>query len=313
MNAEEPSVGLSRIRLIGELMNNSFARARRAWSDRDIAAYQQLARLQVGLGADYLTLNLDATQALTVRREEMLAFLPELVPALQDAVAVPISFDNPGVDYHQVALAHYDAAIGGAPILNSVAASRPDLEAMLDLIQAHDTLAIAMASERFADGGSAQCLTPEEVHGAALTLVEMLRRRAGRRNDQIIVDTGLPPVGADTYGLVNTGLDAMRLIRRDQELEGVHLSVGLSNFSWGLPGDKKAAIERAYLTLATEAGLDMALGNPEKRPQPLPWDDPMVGQLRRALEAGRPGAGETQEDAGFRQAEALMAMLTEVA
>ena len=33
-------------RLIGELMNNSFARARRAWSARSVKDYQHLARLQ---------------------------------------------------------------------------------------------------------------------------------------------------------------------------------------------------------------------------------------------------------------------------
>ena len=30
-------------KLIGELMNHSFARARRAWANRDVAAYQKLA------------------------------------------------------------------------------------------------------------------------------------------------------------------------------------------------------------------------------------------------------------------------------
>src|SRR4051794_25924832 len=53
-------------KLIGELINNSFARAARAWAGRDVAAYQKLAKLQTDLGADYLTLNIDGTQTMRV-------------------------------------------------------------------------------------------------------------------------------------------------------------------------------------------------------------------------------------------------------
>ena len=55
-----------------------------------------------------------------------------------------------------------------------------------------------------------------------------------------------------------------------------------------------------------EVGLDYALANPEKSPGPLPADHPMVEKLRRALEQGRALDGESQETAGFRQAEAIM-------
>jgi hypothetical protein len=46
--------------IIGELMNHSYARARKAWGKRDIAGYQKLAKLQTELGASYLTLNLSS-------------------------------------------------------------------------------------------------------------------------------------------------------------------------------------------------------------------------------------------------------------
>src|SRR5206468_2510610 len=64
-----------KLHLIGELMNNSYARARKAFSERNVADYQHLARLQTDLGADFLTLNLDGTQRIQVRRSEMLALL----------------------------------------------------------------------------------------------------------------------------------------------------------------------------------------------------------------------------------------------
>src|SRR3954453_15842539 len=106
----------------------------------------------------------------------------------------------------------------------------------------------------------------DEVYGGAQQLVEMLQDKAARINEQIIIDPGLAPVGADTYGLVNIGLDAMRLIRNDPDLKGVHFIVGLSNFAWGTPRYIRDDLEKAYLTLGMEPGLDFALANPEKSP-----------------------------------------------
>jgi len=115
------------------------------------------------------------------------------------------------------------------------------------------------------------------------------------------LDPGLAPISADTYGLVNIGLDAIRLIRQDGELEGVHVSVGLTNFSFGVPKHIREGLENAYVTLATEAGLDCILGNPEKDLQLLDPDDRSLQVVRRALADGRPAEGESQEEAGFRQ------------
>jgi 5-methyltetrahydrofolate--homocysteine methyltransferase len=295
-----------KLHIVGELMNNSYARARKAFNARDPEGYRDLAKRQSELGADYLTLNLDGTQRIQVRRQEMLDFLPDVIPAIQEATSTPIAFDHPSVEYHKAALKHYDRKKSGAPILNSLAASRDHLDEMIELVKHYDTLAIVMASETFVPGGTAQCLNPQDSHRAAKHFVELLATKAGRRNDQIIIDPGLAPVGADTYGLVNIGLDAMRLISADPDLKGVHLIVGLSNFAWGTPREVRDEMEKAYLTLGMEAGLDFALANPEKTPVPLPSSHPMVDRLREALELGRPGDGETHETSGFRQAEAIM-------
>jgi len=300
-----------KLNIVGELMNNSYARARKAFTARDPRGYQELAKLQTRHGADFLTLNLDGTQRIQVRRHEMLDFLPDVIPAIQEATATPIAFDNPSVEYHKVALQHYDRKKSGPPILNSLAASREHLNEMIELVKHYDTLAVVMASETFVPGGTAQCLNPQDSHRAAKHFVELLRTKAGRRNDQIIIDPGLAPVGADTYGLVNIGLDAMRLIRADPDLKGVHLIVGLSNFAWGTPKGVREDLEKAYLTLGMEVGLDFALANPEKDPAPLPRDHPMVAKLRDALAQGRPGEGETHETSGYRQAEAIMAICSE--
>jgi len=299
------------LHVIGELMNNSYARARKAFVHRDLRGYQHLAAMQSALGATWLDLNLDGTQQLQVRPREMFDFLPDVIAAIQAVTPTPLCFDSPSVDYHRVALEHYDRSKSPAPILNSIAASREHLDEMIDLVRDHDTMVIVMASETFAPGGTAQCMNPHDSLRAAKQFVEILTAKANRRLDQILIDPGLAPVGADTYGLVNIGLDAMRLISTDPDLAGVHMVVGLSNFAWGTPKGVREELEKAYLTLGTEAGLDFAIANPEKSPAPLPVEHPMVAKLREALTLGRPQGGETIETSGFRQIEAVMGICAE--
>jgi 5-methyltetrahydrofolate corrinoid/iron sulfur protein methyltransferase len=296
----------TRLQIVGDLINNAYARARKAFRERSLAGYQELAKGQTALGVTYLDVNIDGTQQIQVRPQEMLDFLPDLIPALQEASPLPLCIDNPWVDYQRVALEHYDRARGGRPIVNSLAASRERLDEMLELVKAYDTMVVVMASERFVEGGTAQCLDPRDAHTAAKQFLELLTAKAGRTNDQILVDPGLAPVGADTYGLVNIGLDAMRLVRADPDLAGVHLSVGLSNFAWGTPKHIRHDLERAYLTIAVEAGLDFSIANPEGDPTPLPEGHETVKRLRHALDQGRAKPGEDRETAGFRQAEAVM-------
>ena len=301
-----------KLKVIGELINNSYGRARRAFRSKDLEGFQHLAKLQTDLGASYLTLNIDGTQHLQVKMEEMLAFLPDLIPAIQEVTHLPLSFDNPAVVYHKVALEHYNRDKGGRPIINSLAASREHLDEMIELVAEYDTMAIIMASEKFTEEGSAQCLNAEDAYQAAKHFTALLQDKAGRSNDQILIDPGLAPVGADTYGLVNIGLDAMKLLHDDPDMAGIHMIVGLSNFSFGTPKFIKEGLEKAYLTLAMRVGLDFALANPEKTPEPLPEDDPLVKNLEKALNQGRAVNGESQEMAGFRQAEAIMDIYREL-
>jgi cobalamin-dependent methionine synthase I len=301
-----------RLRIIGELINNAYARARKAWETRDVTGFQHLALLQAAAGVEFVNLNIDGTQRVSVRVPEMLEFLPKLIPAIQAVSDVPLSFDNPNIEYHKVALRVFDRAKSrGKPLFNSLAASRDQLPAMLELIRTHDMRCIVMASECFRpDGSTGQSLDPQQSYATVKRFADLLVTQAGRTLDDIIVDPGLAPVGADTYGLVNIGLDTMRLCHQDPHLRGLHFSVGLSNFAWGTPKGLKAQLERAYLTLGARVGLDYALANVEANSTPLPEDDPLVGQLEAALEAGRALAGESVEEAGFRQAAKIMELCT---
>jgi cobalamin-dependent methionine synthase I len=299
---------MPKIQIIGDIINNAYARARKAFEARDLTGYQHLAKFQVQKGAAAIDINIDGTQRIMVRQPEMLEFLPKLVPALQAATDVPLCFDNPSLAYHRTALASFDRSKSrGKPILNSLAASRTELAGMMELIREHDMRCIVMASEKFLpNGGSAQSFSAEEGHETVRRFVELLAEKANRTLDDIIVDPGLAPVGADTYGLVRIGLDTMRLVTADPQLKGIHFSVGLSNFAWGTPKAIKPLLEAAYLTLGARVGLDMALANVEHVTGPLPEDHPLVAQLESALQLARPAEGESVEAAGFRQAALIM-------
>ncbi|MGA2383187.1 MAG: dihydropteroate synthase [Gemmatimonadales bacterium] len=303
----------TKLHIIGDLINNAYGRARKAFSARSLEGYQALAKGQTALGCEWLDVNIDGTQQIQVRPPEMLAFLPDLIPALQAVSPLPLCIDNPSVNYQRVALEHYDRARAGGkpPIVNSIAASRERLDEMIELVKAYDAMAVVVVSERFVEGGTSQCFSPQDSLAAARDFVEMLAVKAGRRTDQILLDPGLAPVGADTYGLVNIGLDAMRLIRAEPDLAGVHISVGLSNFAWGTPKHIRGDLEKAYLRIATDAGLDFSIANPESGTTPLPAGHETVKRLQYALDQGRAAPGEERETAGFRQAEAVMAIWAE--
>lgn len=296
------------LHVIGELMNNSYGRARKAWQARRVAGYQELAKIQTDLGVSFLTLNVDGTQRLSVTLQEMLDFLPHIIPAIQEVTDVPLSFDNPNVAFHRECLRHYNPAKSkGRAILNSISISRNNIAEMIQLAREYNLNVIVMASE---------CLLPDGSHGSARTVgdilnatkyfVSMLREQAGIANERIIIDPGLAPVASDTSGLINLCLDSIRAIRSEKNLAGIHISVGLSNFAIGAPKPMQVPLERAFLALAMEAGLDFALSNPEKNTVPMSRDEKLVQSLIRILEAGRVRSGETQEDAGYRQLDALM-------
>jgi len=301
-------MGTTKLTVIGELMNNSYARARKAWQARRIEGYQELAEIQANLGASYLTLNLDGTQKLPVTLEEMLDFLPRVIPAIQEVTDVPISFDNPNVSFHRKCLEHFDPAKSkGRPILNSISVSRKNIDEMIQIARESDMNIIIMASEcRRADGSHGSANTVEDILDTTHSFVRMLRDKAGIANDRIIVDPGLAPIASDTQGLINLCLDSIRAIRSQSDLEGIHISVGLSNFAIGAPKAMHVPLECAFLSLATDAGMDFVLANPEKNVTPMPRNETLVQQLIQILEKGRIQPGESQEDAGFRQLDELM-------
>ena len=269
----------NQVALIGESINDSVPGTKALLDAGDIAGIQQLAQLQDKGGADYIDVNIG------LRSKDWMA---QLVKAIQEVTAKPLSIDSPDIEICRAGLKAYDPdrADGQRPILNSISPLRPE---MFELLVIRTCLPILLISEQKSmNGASTACRTAEETHQAAKTMVALARQH-GLDCADVILDPGIAPIGSDTEGNLKRLLSAMQLIQNDPELKGVHYSVGLSNFTVMLPVKRKdgllvkGALESAFLGKAVPLGLDMVIGSVKRHYEPLPELHPAVECLNRCL------------------------------
>jgi cobalamin-dependent methionine synthase I len=151
---------------------------------------------------------------------------------------------------------------------------------------------ILLVSERVEDGRSRACRTAEETCQAAKSLVGKAREGGHVfANEDLIIDPGIAPVGSDAEGNLKRLLTAMERIHNDPDLAGVHMSVGLSNFTVMLPAKRadgspvKGPLESAFLTKAVPLGLDMVVGSVRRKYELLPPEHPAMICLEEVLQA----------------------------
>lgn len=271
------------IRIIGERINPGFKSTRALFDNSDIPGIQALAIRQVEAGAVYLNVNL-GSQAMTDR-----PFLTDVIQAIQDVVNVPLSFDVPNTELFELCLKTYDrdAAGGELPIVNSITEHRWDA---MDLYREHPFKVMVMASESVVDGVAKNNKTAEDIASTARRAALRLRDDCGMPMDHIYIDLSVSAIIADTEGLNRATLDAVRLIGSDPDLEGLHMTGGLSNIGQQLPAkaadgsDLKHCLENAFLTLAVPFGFDTVLGTPWRGYHPLPEDDYVLTTYRHFLD-----------------------------
>lgn len=268
--------------IIGETINDSVPSTKRLFDAGDDAGLLELARFQDDRGAAYIDLNVGP------RPPELMA---ELVAKIQGVTAKPLAIDTPDPQIARAGLGAYDPgrAAGQKPILNSVSPLRLE---MFDLYRLQPFRAILLASEQLLGGRSQPCHTAEETHQAARYLVQTFRDRVPEAAaDDCIIDPGIAPIGSDAQGSLHRVVAAMELIRDDPELAGVHVSVGLSNFTVMLPPKRadgsplKGPLESAFLTKTMPLGLDMIVGSVRRNYQLLPPDHPAMVCLEDCLRA----------------------------
>ena len=268
------------LRIIGESINDSVPSTHKLFDDNDIPGLLELARSQDEKGAAWIDVNVGSRPP---------DFMADLVRRIQSVTAKPLSIDTPDPALAEAGLRAYDLARAGGlkPILNSISPLRTGL---FDLYALRPFVPILMSSERFERGAGCSNATAEETRETARSLVEEARRRIpGFTNDQAIIDPGIAPVGSDCEGQLKRVLESLAAIHADPFFAGVHLSVGLSNFTVMLPSKTKdgapvkGPLESAFLTLAMPRGLDTIIGSTVRKYEILPAGHPALCCLEDIL------------------------------
>jgi len=271
----------NQITLIGESINDSVPSTKALFDSENIEAIQQLARSQDESGADYIDVNIG------MRSKEWMA---RLVKSIREVTEKPLAIDSPDIEICRAGLEAYkfDPAHGQKPILNSISPLRPE---MFELLADFPCMPILLISEqKKPDGSRAVCRTAQETYQAACSMVAAAKQY-GLHCCDMILDPGIAPIGSDTEGNLKRLLDAILLIGNDPELQGVHYSVGLSNFTVQLPAKRKdgisvkSSLESAFLTKAVPLGLDMVIGSVKRQYEPLAADHPAMICLENCLAA----------------------------
>jgi 5-methyltetrahydrofolate--homocysteine methyltransferase len=259
--------------IIGESINDSVPSTNKLFEAGDIDGLLELAGMQDERGAAYIDVNVGP------RSPE---FMGEMVRKVQEVTSKPLSVDTPDADLARAGLEAYspEKAQGKKPILNSISPLRME---MFDLYPIEPFRPILLCSEQMIDGKSGPCRTAEETHATAKMLVKtFLEKCGGATLDDCIIDPGIAPIGTDSEDNIHRLMAAMQLIHDDPELDGVHASVGLSNFTVMLPAKRsdgsrvKSPLESAFLTRAMPLGLDMVIGSVKRKYEKLPDDHPAM-------------------------------------
>ena len=257
--------------IIGESINDSVPSTHKLFEANDLAGLKELAISQDTGGAGYIDVNVGPRPA---------AFLADMVREVQGVTTKPISIDTPDPVMAEAALKAYDRARAGGklPVLNSIAQTRRE---MFKLTKIMPFMPILLASERLEKGVGHPNHTAAEVHQTARELVAEAAQY-GIPVEHCIIDPAISPIGADSDGRFQCLMGAINLIHADPALKGVHMSVGLSNFSVMLPPKRadgsptKGPLESAFLTMAVPLGMDHVIGSVKRKYEVLPPDHPAM-------------------------------------
>jgi len=131
----------------------------------------------------------------------------------------------------------------------------------------------------------------EETYATAKVMMDIARERINIvPNNEIILDPGIMPIGSDSEGNFKRLIDAIKLIHQDADLQGVNMSVGLSNFTVMLPSKcadgspVKGPLESAFLTMALPMGFNTIIGSVKRKYSLLAADHPAMRCLHDVLE-----------------------------
>ena len=238
--------------LIGERLNTQGSRKVKALALEDrLEDMIPIARSQVEGGAHAL----DVCMALTERTDEA-AMLRRLVKKLSLSVEAPLCFDSTEPHALEEAL----KACPGSPLVNSInlESGRERVDAVMPLVVRYGAAVIALTID---EQGMAK--TAERKLEVARRLHAIVTGEYGLPAERLVFDPLTFTLATGDAEFLRSALETMGGIRAIKAaLPGVLTSLGVSNVSFGLGKEARAALNSVFLYHCVEAGLDMAIVNP---------------------------------------------------
>jgi 5-methyltetrahydrofolate--homocysteine methyltransferase len=269
-------MAIKSLQIIGETLTYGIPRIKKllnlAYQTGNFGSIQEIAQKQERQGASYLDIIIGELPA------QMMA---STTRAVQEAVNIPLCFDSDDVSKLEKGLLAYDDS-KGIPILNSANESR--INEVLSLRQHKDCQVVLQVAQRGGRDSLALNTCGEDAYRTARRLYYRALNHGFQAN-QVYIDPGTPPIGADEKGLVNMTLDTIEKVNSDPEMKGVHTLIGITNLTIDLPPSLKLGLQNAFLTLAVEKGLDTIIGNPERKYEILEKENPFLQALQKVLDS----------------------------
>src|SRR6267143_4380063 len=238
--------------MVGERVNSQGSRkAKELLLADDYDGLVQIAEDQVTGGAHVL----DLCVALTERtdEDEQMRLLAKKVSLTQPA---PIQIDSTEPEVIERALEQTP----GRPIVNSVnlEAGRDKLDRVVPVALAHGAALIALTIDEV---GMAK--TAERKVEIAKRIRDLCCEEHGLDPEVLIFDCLTFTLTTGDEEWRPSAVETIEGIRRVKaELPGVKTSLGVSNVSFGVGQPARAVLNSAFLHHAVEAGLDLAMVNP---------------------------------------------------
>jgi 5-methyltetrahydrofolate--homocysteine methyltransferase len=232
------------MKIIGEKINGTRKRVAKAIAERDTDFIKDLAVRQAEAGSTWLDVNAGT------HPDQEPDDLIWLIDTIQPEVTIPLCLDSANSKALEVAF----QAVDQTPMINSISGEPERLEKILPLVAKHgcEVIALAMDDKKI-----------PETYQKRLEVIDVVMnatRSAGVPDDKVYVD----PLAMTIATANQSAVMACETIRTVKEkYPEVHFTMGLSNISFGLPARKQ--INRAFLTLAMQAGLDSAILDPLDR------------------------------------------------
>lgn len=176
------------------------------------------------------------------------ALMLQAVDEVTQATQLPLSLDSSHIEVLEAALRRYP----GRALINSISLETDKFEKLIPMAKKYGSMFILLP---LSDAGLPGSLQEKK------DIIEKIWKRAsffGLTKEDIIVDGLVTTVGANPEAAAET-LETIRYCRQND----FATVVGLSNISFGLPG--RIQVNTAFLTMAIQAGLTMAIANPSQQ------------------------------------------------